>query len=324
MSEKVNPEYPSSWADFVRAGRQPATAAVPEEFRELFEGSAKRVTRQTHRVPRTDRSVTDDDSATDSWLPTWVEAAPRPRRSRRPAPPRVIHAGGTELDPLTIWSPDDRKTYNDHAFPWGLVCRIETAFGERGSGVIIGPRHVLTASHCVEWSTDLAETIEVHRHGTSFRARTHATFAMAFTQVDNPTVTTLDEDYAVLVTDQRLGDAFGFLGTRLYDSGLDDDHVWDTMGYASDIGGTVLPTFQQRVALDEDEFDLGSGRAMTTTADVKKMQSGSPMFGKFGDQTQVVAVISAEGNVWFSGLENWCAGGSDLNRLVRQARTDFP
>ncbi|WP_232661600.1 type I restriction-modification system subunit M N-terminal domain-containing protein [Pseudonocardia sp. TRM90224] len=34
--------------------------------------------------------------------------------------------------------------------------------------------------------------------------------------------------------------------------------------------------------------------------------------------------ISAEGNVWFSGLENWCAGGSDLNRLVRQARTDFP
>ncbi|MFD0204939.1 trypsin-like serine peptidase, partial [Saccharothrix carnea] len=132
-----------------------------------------------------------------------------------------------------------------------------------------------------------------------------------------------DEDYAVLVTEQRIGDAFGFLGTREYDSGWDDDHLWSTMGYATDVpqgaGQGLIPTFQQRVALDEDEFDLGSGRAMTTTADAMKRQSGSPMFGTWGDQTQVVAVISATGEVFLSGTENWCSGGTDLNRLVRKA-----
>ena len=38
----------------------------------------------------------------------------------------------------------------------------------------------------------------------------------------------------------------------------------------------------------------------------------------------VVAVMSAEGSVWASGTENWCAGGSDLGRLVGWARDENP
>jgi len=37
-----------------------------------------------------------------------------------------------------------------------------------------------------------------------------------------------------------------------------------------------------------------------------------------------LAVISAQGSVWFSGAENWCAGGSDLGALVSLARSDHP
>ncbi|MCC8245925.1 trypsin-like serine peptidase [Saccharothrix luteola] len=326
--QRGSPEYPERWEDLVRRPRRQATARPPDEFRELFEGSPRH-TREVRRVDRAQESWARlGTDPVESYRPDWVEAAGKPRRAKVPPPPRVRHRGGAELEPLVIWHPDDRKTYNDHAFPWGCVCLITTAFGSRGSGVIIGPRHVLTASHVVEWSTDQAETIEVHRHGNGFRARTHATFAMAFTQIGDVGATTLDEDYAVLVTEQRIGDAFGFLGTREYDSGWDDDHLWNTMGYAGDFpqgsGQGLIPTFQQRVALDEDEFDLGSGRAMTTTADAMPRQSGSPMFGTWGDQTQVVAVISATGQVFLSGTENWCSGGSDLNRLVRKARTDFP
>ena len=63
---------------------------------------------------------------------------------------------------------------------------------------------------------------------------------------------------------------------------------------------------------------------MTTAADLKKGQSGSPMFGRWKDGRYVVAVMSSEGTVFASGMENWCSGGSDLTRLVRKARTDFP
>ena len=76
--------------------------------------------------------------------------------------------------------------------------------------------------------------------------------------------------------------------------------------------------------LDEDEWDVGSARAMTTSADVMRGQSGSPVFALWPDGSYVVAVVSAEGTVWASGLENWCSGGSDLPRLVHLARTEDP
>lgn len=55
-------------------------------------------------------------------------------------------------------------------------------------------------------------------------------------------------------------------------------------------------------------------------------QSGSPMFGFWPNDpvAYAVAVISAIGHVFASGLETWCAGGSDRTRLVNQARTESP
>ena len=162
----------------------------------------------------------------------------------------------------------------------------------------------------------------------SVRASTPDTVAIAYTQITgDPGVAQVDEDYAVLITRDRIGDAYGYFGVKQYDSGWDDDHLWTTMGYAGDApvpGQGMHPMSQGPVALDEDEFDLGSGRAMTTSADTIKGQSGSPTFGMWGGIASVVAVISAVGNVWFSGIENWCAGGADLNHLINGARNDHP
>jgi hypothetical protein len=96
------------------------------------------------------------------------------------------------------------------------------------------------------------------------------------------------------------------------------------MGYPGDLFQGSTPTFQLNKSMDEDEWDLGSGRAMTTAADLKPGQSGSPMFAVWSDGRYVVAVMSAEGTVFASGLENWCSGGSDLPRLINIARSDFP
>ncbi len=63
---------------------------------------------------------------------------------------------------------------------------------------------------------------------------------------------------------------------------------------------------------------------MTTSADVIKGQSGAPMFGFWDGLAYVVAVTSAEGVIFASGTENWCSGGSDLNRLIGIAREDHP
>jgi V8-like Glu-specific endopeptidase len=215
---------------------------------------------------------------------------------------------------------------NDTSYPWGCVCRISNANGKMGSGALIGPRHVLTASHVVAWNTDAAEKIELHFVGNTASATVFDTDAYAFTQImDDPTATTLDEDYAVLVINERLGDRWGWLGSKTYNSSWDDLNVWSNMGYASQPGPS-FPLFQRGKRLDEDEFDYGSGRAMTTDADACTIQSGSPMFGFWPNDpgAYAVAVMSAIGEIFLSGLENWCSGGSDLPRLVNIARGENP
>jgi V8-like Glu-specific endopeptidase len=231
------------------------------------------------------------------------------------------------LEPAIIYQPDERKVYNDRSYPWGCVCKITTAAGMEGSGVLVGPRHVLTASHCIDWTTDAAEQIDVHLTGTTAAATAFATWAYRFTEIiGNPTVTTLDEDYACIVLDQRLGDAFGWFGVRVYDSAWDGDNVWTSIGYPGDVAGGRHPIYILNKSMDEDEWDLGTGRAMTTAADMMKGQSGSPMFAWWpgDDIPYVVAVMSAHGTVWASGFENWCSGGSDLLRIVRLARDENP
>jgi V8-like Glu-specific endopeptidase len=316
-------DLPLSWSELRRWPAEGATAEVPDELRALGRETDPVGPKEIQFIERSDTSVEEERLVLDSHRPDWLGASVLPKGVKFPAPPRVQHRG-IDLNPMTIWQPDDRKPYDDLRYPWVCVCKITDAAGGSGSGVLVGARHVLTASHCVEWS-DRAELIEVHRVGTTSQARAFDTHAIAFTRISgDPTFSTVDEDYAVLITNERLGDRFGFLGVRTYDSAWDGDDVWTTIGYPADLFGGVQPTFQRNKSMDEDEWDLGTGRAMTTAADQKPGQSGSPMFGTWDDGQYVVAVMSSEGTVFASGMENWCSGGSDLTRLVDQARTDFP
>jgi V8-like Glu-specific endopeptidase len=255
------------------------------------------------------------------YTPPWIGVSYVAKR-KGITPPPIITYRGEKLNPLVINQPDDRRIYNDDTYPWGCVCRITRPDGRIGSGVLIGPRHVLTASHVVEWSSSNPERIEVNFAGNSARATAFTEVAYAYTQITGDvTSTTVDDDYAVIVVDQYLGKRFGFFGSKLYDSSWDDDAIWSTIGYASDVENANFPTFQRNVSLDEDEADYGSGRAMTTSADAMTIQSGSPMFAWWpGDPVPyAVAVISAEG-----GGKTWCAGGSDLNNIIQYARNQKP
>jgi V8-like Glu-specific endopeptidase len=231
---------------------------------------------------------------------------------------------GIELEPLWVLGADNRRTYYDTAYPWCCVCKINTSAGS-GSGVIIGPRHVLTASHVVNWAAASGAngSVEVLRGGAMVSAISRIARVHAFTRVTGSIGwTELDEDYAVLITADRIGDSFGWLGIRTYNSSWDDEPYWFNIGYPGDIASGNFPIFQNRRALDEHSFDFGGGRAMETDADVFFGQSGGPMAGFWDGEPYVVAVVSAQGKFFLDplDLENHCSGGSDLSRLVRRAR----
>jgi V8-like Glu-specific endopeptidase len=329
MASRDKNSYPIGPEDVRREPGEEATQDVPSQLGYLSPSSTP--------PKRTFRFIERSNEAsplrqTDSYRAPWTAKSFVPKRMRLPEPPKVLHRGH-RMTPLAeaalqchFIGSDDRAMYNDTRYPWGCVCRITNANGMMGSGALIGPRHILTASHVVAWNSDLSEKIELHWAGNAASATVFDTVAYAYTQISgDPSASTIDEDYAVLVVNERLGDRWGWLGTKVYDSAWDDLNAWNNMGYAVLLGPS-FPIFQLGKSLDEDEFDYGSGRAMTTTADLCKIQSGSPMFGFWPNDpgAYAVAVVSAIGEIFLSGLENWCSGGSDLSRLVSLARGENP
>jgi hypothetical protein len=195
------------------------------------------------------------------------------------------------------------------------------------------PDHVWAALRirCADWPAPRVDcepchrlecrlgVVEVFRFDATFSAGSRCSRLSAFTKIDDVEGSTVDEDYAVLTLFDRLGDQFGFMGSRTYDSSWDEETWRRTIGYPGDLGG-MRPSYERDFDLDEEPLDYGPARAMTSGADLMKGHSGGPIFAFWPDGIPyVVAVVSAE-----SDDNNYCAGGSWLGKLIQEARSIDP
>jgi V8-like Glu-specific endopeptidase len=64
-------------------------------------------------------------------------------------PHRKLQAAGRPVDPLFVYPPDGRHVFKDTSYPWRACGRVTTNGGQ-GSGTLVGPRHLLTASHVID------------------------------------------------------------------------------------------------------------------------------------------------------------------------------
>jgi len=246
----------------------------------------------------------------------------RPQLRRLPEP-YMIRFGDLRYKPTTIFDPDGRRAYYDESYPWRCLVRITTPRGWSGSGVLIGPKHILTASHCVDWTPGWM-TVDVMYSNTASLASANGTHAYYESKVGPDTIPDdeSDEDYAVIVLDQPLGEQYGWLGSRTYDSGWDDETSdWHSIGYPQDLSGNgEIAAWQTGFFLNELGADYGSARLIRSkTFDNWKGQSGSPIFGFWANGPHVVGVVSGEGDDY-----NYISGGSLLPSLINRARNEHP
>jgi V8-like Glu-specific endopeptidase len=225
----------------------------------------------------------------------------------------------------TIFGTDNRMAFQDTTYPWSTVGLVQTNRGS-GSGVMIGPRHLLTVSHVIDWTAPAGFAADWVRFTPSFFDG-NAPFGEAYgihiywyLQEDGDGFITGNEgnfDYVVVVLDRRLGETTGWMGARGYDDAWDNLDVWSHMGYPSDLNSGQRPTWQGGFRIDGTD---AAAQSILHQADVFPGQSGGPVFGFWAGDVgpRAVAVQS-----WQNASNNGASGSMDMRDLVVLARTDF-
>lgn len=264
---------------------------------------------------------------TDHFYPTHADfeylAKPEPKKDRKPKfidRESFLSAEGVK----TIFGPDQRKVYNSTAYPWRCVGRVESALGS-GSGVMIGPRHLLTCAHIVDWqpnnTTGWLKFTPMYYNGSAPYGSAWGTLTYYKYKVAGPTIdsTEIQYDYVVIVLDRPIGNSTGWLGSKSYSDSWDGGAYWTHAGYPGDLTGTQRPTYQTGIALDGDFWSADDNESMTHKADIWPGQSGGPFWGYWDGAPYAVATQSAH-----NPSDNFASGGSDLVNLVIRARNEHP
>ncbi len=285
-----------------------------------------------HKFIREDDFVIDPDSFVE--LPPYrpghlalnlkPEALPRQFEVRKKYFDRLPETRDKEIHyATTIFGADNRRLFLDSSYPWGTVGKVSTALGS-GSGVMVGPRHLLTVSHIVQWNSNSTGWISftpasfdgAAPFGTAWGTRVYYRV-----KVTGPTINRNEgqHDYVVVVLDRRIGDICGWMGTKSWTDSWDNDPYWAHVGYPGDLNSGNRPSFQNSIPMDGSFWDAERHTRIFHRGDVFPGQSGGPYFAWWSNGPHAVAVQSGQ-----ASDENSASGGSEMVDLVIRARNEYP
>jgi len=273
----------------------------------------------------------DKALVSEFFLPDHLELQPvlAPLPAELQAPPlfRAFAVEGEKKlgnQATTIFPPDNRIVFNSTAYPWGTCGRVDSPLGQ-GSGVMVGPRHLLTVSHVIQWNSDGSAGWVRFRpayfapsapFGDAWAVLTYYKY-----KVVGPTVDWIEGmyDYVVCVLDRYIGNWTGWMGSKGYTDSWDGGAYWSHIGYPGDLTGGNRPTFQGGISLDGVWWEPDSHEAMSHRGDVWPGQSGGPFFGWWGGWPYAVGTQSSQ-----NSSENNASGGQDMVDLIIRARNEHP
>jgi hypothetical protein len=241
----------------------------------------------------------------------------------------------------TIFGTDDRYLFDDPSFPWSTTGKVRTV-GKWGSGTVIGPRHVLTASHVVNWTGGSGGGVAWLTFTPGYFDGSGPWGEIAATRViywlQAPGSLTDQEtafDYCVLIMEDRIGEVVGYPGFRTYDDDWNDGRYWQYIGYPGELSSGERPAFQGDGVISsvgEEEFSGRTGYVLGHFNEFTPGQSGGVVWGWWGEEPwpRVVGVGSTIGSTAVQAPtgstsgDNEYGGGPALSELIAWARENYP
>lgn len=285
-----------------------------------------------HDIHEVQRQYPGFEGYLPDHLPLGLLPRPLPRELR--VPPRVQtdrvarrDRADDVHDAATIFTPDDRYTFNDTSFPWCTVGRIDTPGGQ-ATGTMVGPRHVLTCNHAIQWNPD--NTAGWVKFTPSYFDGS-APFGVAWgtwvywegQKVFGPTISRSEgqHDYVCVVLDRRMGDVTGWMGSRSWSDSWDGEPYWRHIGYPGDLAGGQRPSYQGAISLDGSFWDREVHTRIWHRGDVWPGQSGGPFFAWWAGEAWPRVVSDQSGQ---NSDENSASGGGHMVNCIIRARNDHP
>lgn len=230
-----------------------------------------------------------------------------------------------------VFGADDRGTPRD-LYPYRAVGKLIMEDGHCTAS-LVGPRHILTASHCFlpDGSFEGAVFVPYYERGEAPYG--WARLVRVFGQL--PRGAPAENDFAVGILDRRLGEQVGWVGFDAVDDAwfARPDRPFPSFiaaGYSGDwYDGHVL-------AADWGAWlwwrHTGAPYVVAHDGDVVPGASGGPVLARFADGTwRVVGVITAgprelraPQSAFRPGYTNFLVEGARFASLIAAAREEFP
>jgi V8-like Glu-specific endopeptidase len=279
-----------------------------------------------------------EGTSTAPHRPEWSGLSYQPRIAEPFRRGRIRTIAGRSIEPFygIYDNPDARKVYYPEDYPWRCTGRIFTYttwptpnWSWSGSGVLIGPRLVLTAGHVAPWGSRSWAMLFIPAYwdGASVYGAGASSYVSDYRGWNTGGGTAYD--ICLLRLYQPLGNQLGWIGSRTYDGDWEGGNYWVLTGYPGAIAAANRPAYQSGVAVLDDDED-GDAQQIEHHGDSSPGESGGPMFGFWNDGPHAIGTTSGGETIsgGFLGIgnedNNIAAGGDAMVDLVKWGLSNWP
>jgi hypothetical protein len=250
----------------------------------------------------------------EAYRPRWLNQVYLPRVWPHRLP-SAYYGVRTSVKPLIL-------ELLDTGWPWTPIGKL---FIQRrgqnpkiGSGVLVGPNLLLTASHAMPWDTNDSSV----RFVPAYRNGNNPAFGHAYVDdwrgIYHPEGTATGLDYVICKLNWRIGDRTGWLGSwYFYDQDSYDDQSYISVGYPKSFLDGQVPAVEFNATVEDIDNEGDDGLEIETDDFTDGGWSGGPLWGWVAGDARVIGICSGKDDDFLDPERSVFAGGKHLVDLVR-------